>query len=42
MAYSNNLRDIDYFINFFTNYWCGGWLLINKNVILMVGLNENQ
>ena len=25
----------------FTNYWCDEWLLVNKNVILMVGLDEN-
>ena len=26
---------------FFTNCWCGEWLLVNEKVILMMGLNEN-
>ena len=25
----------------FTNYWYGEWLLVNKKIILIVGLNEN-
>ena len=31
----------NYFTKKFTNCWCGKWLLINKNMILMVGLDEN-
>ena len=38
----NNARDINYFINFFINCWYGKWLLINKKVILIIGLDENQ
>ena len=34
----NNVRDI----NYFTNYWHGEWLLVNEKVILMVSLDENQ
>ena len=26
----------------FTNYWCDKWLLVNKKVMLMVSLDENQ
>ena len=37
----NNFRDTNYFTKKFTNYWCGKWLLVNKRVILMVGLDEN-
>ena len=34
----NNTRDT----NFFTNYWCCEWLLVNEKIILMVGLDKNQ
>ena len=27
---------------FFTNYWCGKWLLVNEKVMLIVDLDENQ
>ena len=33
----SNARDASFFIN----YWCDEWLLINENVILVVGLEEN-
>ena len=29
-------------INYFKNYKCDEWLLVNKNMILMVNLNKNQ
>ena len=29
-------------INYFTNYECDEWLLVNKNIILMVNPNKNQ
>ena len=29
-------------INYFTNYECDEWLLVNKNMILMVNLDKNQ
>ena len=38
----NNARDINFFTKFFTNCWCGEWLLVNKKVILMVGPDKNQ
>ena len=38
----NNARDINYFATNFTNCWCKEWLLVNENVILIVGLDENQ
>ena len=38
----NNARDTNYFTKFFINGWCVEWLLVNKNVILMVDLDENQ
>ena len=38
----NNVKDTNYFTKNCTNHWCGEWLLVNENVILMVGLNENQ
>ena len=38
----NNARDTNYFTNFFTNCWCGEWLLVNENMILIVDLDENQ
>ena len=38
----NNARDTNYFTKFFTNCWCGEWLLVNEKWILMVGLNKNQ
>ena len=38
----NNTRDTNYFIKKCTNYLCSEWLLINKKMILMVGLDENQ
>ena len=38
----NNARDRNYFTKFFINGWCVEWLLVNKNVILMVDLDENQ
>ena len=31
----------NFFTKFFTNGQCGEWLLVNKKVILMVGLDEN-
>ena len=34
----NNARDTI----FFTNCWYGEWLLVNENVILMMGLDKNQ
>ena len=37
----NNTRDTNYYIKFFTKYWCGKWLLVNENVILMVGLDDS-
>ena len=37
-----NTRDTNYFIKFFTNHWCGEQLLVNKKVMLMVDLDENQ
>ena len=33
----NNAKNTKFFIN----YWCGKWLLVNKKVILIVGLDEN-
>ena len=38
----NNARDTNYFTKNFINCWCVEWLLVSKNVILMVGLDENQ
>ena len=38
----NNAKNTNYFTKFFTNYWCGEWLLVNKKVILMMSLDENQ
>ena len=29
-------------INYFINYECDEWLLVNKNIILMVNPNKNQ
>ena len=37
----NKTKDTNYFIKNFTNYWYGEWLLVNKKVILMTGLDEN-
>ena len=37
----NNAKNTNFFTKFFINYWCGKWLLVNKKVILIVGLNEN-
>ena len=37
----NNARETNNFTKNFTNCWCDEWLLINKNVILMVSLDEN-
>ena len=37
----NNSRDTNYFTKKFTNCWYGEWLLVNKKVILVVGLNKN-
>ena len=37
----NNVKDTNYFIKNFTNCWCGEWLLVNKEVKLIVGLDEN-
>ena len=34
----NNTRDT----NYFSNYWCDEWLLVNEKMILMMGLDENQ
>ena len=42
LIYKNNARDINYFTKKFTKFWCDEWLLVNKKVILMVGLDENQ
>ena len=36
--FANNVRDT----NFFTNKWCGEWLLVNEKVILKMSLDENQ
>lgn len=41
VAFMNNVRDTNYFIKKITNYWCGEWLLVNKKVILIIGLDEN-
>ena len=38
----NNTRNTNYFTKNFTNYWYDEWLLVNENVILMMGLDENQ
>ena len=37
----NNARDTNYFTIFFTNNWCGKWLLINEKVIIIIVLDEN-
>ena len=41
-SFKNNVIDIGYFTKKYTNYWYSEWLLINENVILMMGLDENQ
>ena len=38
----SNPRGINYFTNFFINRWCGESLLVNKKVILVVELDDNQ
>ena len=37
----NNYRVTNYFIINFINYWYGKWLLINKKIILIIGLDGN-
>ena len=35
------VRNSNFFINFFTNYWYSEWLLVNEKVMLMVDLDKN-
>ena len=38
----NNVRDINNFKKYFTNYWYGEWLLINEKMILIMGLMKTN
>ena len=38
----NNAKDINYFTNNCTICWYDEWLLVNKKIILIVGLDKNQ
>ena len=42
VSLKENSRDKNFFIKYFTNCWCGKWLLVNKKVILLVDPNENE
>ena len=39
--FSQKKKNTNYFTKNSTNCWCAEWLLINKKMILMIGLNKN-